>query len=121
MSCDWDPASVYRVETRKAAKEHRCDECHGTIRKGENYEYVAGCWDGHWDVFHTCADCIPIRCAIAKLDSECGGWLHGGMQEELENMKWNDAGQQIIAMYNASVAHRGGIRVDAPTEEGAPA
>jgi hypothetical protein len=112
MDCDWDPATVYNAVTRKAAKDHKCDECRGTIRKGENYEYVTGLWDGQWSTFRTCPDCIPIRCEIARLPGSCDGWMHGGMLEELDNMNWGGEADRIIAAYNASVAHRGGSLIN---------
>lgn len=119
MSCDWDPAKVYRQQIRRAAKDYKCDECRGVIRKGERYEYTTGCWDGYWDDFHTCSDCIPIRCEIARIPGGCGGWLHGGMLEELQDMRWQPENHRIIGMYNASIAHRGGLRVDIPSDEDA--
>ena len=108
MDCDWDPATLYNVQTRKAAKDHKCDECGGTIRKGENYEYVTGLWEGQWSTFRTCPDCIPIRCDIANGPGGCGGWAHGAMLEDLDNMQYQPDGARLIAAYNASVAHRGG-------------
>lgn len=115
--CDWDPAQVYHVEMRRAAKDHKCCECSGTIRKGENYEHVAGLWEGQWSTFHTCADCIPVRCEVARLPGSCGGWAHAGLAEELEAMRWQPANHRIIAMFNVSVAHRGGIQIHYEPEE----
>jgi hypothetical protein len=78
--CDWEPSEVYVAKRRKAAKDHRCDECHGTICKGESYEYATGLWEGQWSSFRTCPDCIPIRCEIARLPGGCGGWAHGAIE-----------------------------------------
>ena len=111
MSCDWDPAAVYRVDPRKAARDHVCCECSGTIVKGERHEYVTGLWDGHWDSFRTCPDCLPIRCEVARISSGCGGWLHGGLAEAINGLNDLHERRRMRAAYNASVEHRGGERI----------
>lgn len=45
---------------RKASKQHKCDECHGSILLGERYEYTAGKQDGDmWDN-KTCPRCLAL-------------------------------------------------------------
>ena len=116
-NCDWDPAQLYTAQRRKAAKNHRCDECHGTIRKGESHEYAKGLWEGQWSSFRTCPDCIPIRCELARLPGSCGGWAHGAMLEDMEDMKYQPEGRRIVAAYNVSVAHRGGLLITSIGDE----
>lgn len=112
MSCDWDPATVYVSVKRKARKSHTCCECRGKIAVGETYELVTGLWEGSWSTFKTCPDCLPVRCALAATEDSCGGYLHGGLREELCNYAPSSDGPRLIGMYNASVAHRGGRRVE---------
>jgi hypothetical protein len=68
---------------RKARKEHKCTECGSVIKKGEEYEYISGMWDGTWDFFKTCQDCIDIRESLSMM--ECFCWSHGGLAEDLSN------------------------------------
>lgn len=42
---------------RKARKPHRCDECYGTIAKGDRYERTFGKFEGDWFVNALCAKC----------------------------------------------------------------
>lgn len=44
-----------------ARKDHRCCECRGIIRKGEQYQLVSGIWDGAPGRFKTCSDCESLR------------------------------------------------------------
>lgn len=60
--CEYDGemASVFEKTTRIARKEHRCDECRRTIRKGERYQYFSVLWEGGWDHYKTCKQCAEI-------------------------------------------------------------
>ena len=49
--------SSYNKKIRTARKEHECDECGCKIKKGEEYEYVFGVWDGISVAYKTCKDC----------------------------------------------------------------
>ncbi len=123
VSCDYDPASVYNRATVKAAKDHRCSECHGVICKGEQHELVKGCWDGSWMSFRTCSDCVHLRCQLTQSYGEGGcGWLHGGMIDEIENCAYNAAHDEqaakFLAMFNAVATIRGARRIDATLAEG---
>lgn len=55
----------YSTRTPKAAKEHVCCECRGTIAKGESYEYFSGVWDEP-AVYKTCADCAALRVEVLE-------------------------------------------------------
>ena len=66
---------------RRARKEHICGECRRAIRKGERYFRAAGVQDGYaWDA-KQCAQCAA---AAGWLVKECGGFLFGGVQQDLE-------------------------------------
>lgn len=85
-SCIYVGASDLPVFLRdkevKARVEHRCSECDRKILKGEQYEYVAGSWEGDFSVYKTCGDCLSIR---NELFCEC--WSYGEV--------WYDVGQHI--------------------------
>lgn len=42
--CDYP--EFYSVRNPTARKDRKCQECGGTITKGEKYTYIAGKWDG---------------------------------------------------------------------------
>lgn len=65
-----------RIVTAK--KKHCCHECGCIINPGEKYEYVAGVWDGDFDVWKTCLPCATIR----KDFMECG-WIYGELWQDL--------------------------------------
>jgi hypothetical protein len=62
------PAFV-RTDMPCARKVHCCDECRRDILPGERYERVTGVWDGRFETFKTCPDCLSIREAMF-----CTGW-----------------------------------------------
>ena len=79
--CD-DNFTVYELrDIRKARKEHQCDECTRTIAIGEPYLYAFGVFDGDGNSYHMCAHC---RVAANWLRENCGGFLHCGVTEDIE-------------------------------------
>lgn len=73
-------AMVSRI-LRKARKPHKCQECHRVIEPGETYEVDAYVFEGDFTAHKTCSHCHVAR---NWLQSECGGWLYGGVFEDLE-------------------------------------
>ncbi len=61
-----------------ARKEHKCGECRATIRKGQEYEYVSGLWDGDFGVHKTCMKCVTIRNHFMP-----DGWVYGWLDQGL--------------------------------------
>jgi len=61
VDVDWSCSDFCREEIRIARKKHKCFECGRTIEIEEKYEYVIGKWDGHFDSFKTCCDCLNTR------------------------------------------------------------
>lgn len=59
-------AEVYKIDPRKARNEHRCADCHGTIRVGEIYHFHHGVFDGSGFSNHVCADCEQLRKDVDK-------------------------------------------------------
>lgn len=59
--CDFYGYSEFCTSsTRKARKQHYCDECSSTILPGEVYEYAAGKQDGDMWVSKTCPRCLAL-------------------------------------------------------------
>lgn len=81
--CDYDPAEFYNRATPVARKDHICEECRCTIRKGETYERVAGKWDGIVSMFLTCQRCIDLRTWV-KAHVPCFCWAHGSLHEDAQ-------------------------------------
>lgn len=76
---DWTGPSCLSVTIRKAAKDHRCCECHVVIPKGDQYEETTGVWDGRPDRFRTCLSCKYLR------DTYCsGGFMYGNVLAQIE-------------------------------------
>src|SRR5258706_10641303 len=69
-------------EVKAARRQHCCAECLRTIRIGESYHYAKGFYDSRFQTFHTCAHC---RVAQVWLERECGGFLHDGVLEDIQN------------------------------------
>lgn len=84
--CDerYEPYSRTR---HKAARRYTCEECGTPIHHGDRYERAAGCYDGHWNTHRICIACAEGPCDW--LARECGGFLHGGVQEDLEE-HWDE-------------------------------
>ena len=80
--CDVDGYfSFYSTARRKAKKPHQCDECHGTIAPGEQYEYAAGKQEGDmWDS-KTCPRCLELVDFI-KAHVPCYCRMHGDLLED---------------------------------------
>lgn len=68
--------------TRKAVKNHRCDECRRTIAKGESYDFTSGINGEGYPFSHKiCAHCQVVA---EWLGINCGGYLLEGVQEDLQ-------------------------------------
>lgn len=63
--------SAYSEKTRKARKEHKCCECGETIKKGAEYQYTSGVWDGRPDSFKQCINCAEIMHAATLSADYC--------------------------------------------------
>ena len=78
---DGDSATVWRETSHRAAKAHKCAECSREIQPGERYWSVFAIWDGDPGTYKTCAHC---RVGQDWLKRNCGGFMHQGLLEEME-------------------------------------
>jgi hypothetical protein len=76
--CDYEPPEFVREEHFNARKQHECCECLGKIEPGESYRVVSGKWDGHFDQFKTCEQCLRV---LLMVDCQCIPF--GELHEEL--------------------------------------
>lgn len=60
VSNEGERPGIYSETMQKACKEHKCTECRRKILPGETYQRVDGLWDGNWDHFKTCGDCMSM-------------------------------------------------------------
>ncbi|MFT7880946.1 MAG: hypothetical protein ABXS91_11200 [Sulfurimonas sp.] len=75
-----DEMPSFHVTTKPVSWIHRrCGECGETIDPGEQYEHVAGVWDGRWDTYVTCMDCLSVR------EQFFTDYRYGQIWEDLEN------------------------------------
>lgn len=88
--CDADPPKVWESTRPKAAKDHRCCECGGVIKRGETHEAFRGLWDGGWHTYRTCADCLHIRC-----ETGCSCYEFGDLGEVVRGS------ERLSAMFRA--------------------
>jgi hypothetical protein len=77
---DADPAVVLSDADHKAVKPHRCSECGRTIKAGEHYNRQTTVCDGRRETHKVCAHCEVCR---DWLQHECGGWVYGGVGQEI--------------------------------------
>lgn len=106
--CDYEAPQFYSAAVQKAVKPHTCEECRGTIHKGEQYERVAGKWDGDFGTFKTCQRCLNLR-AYVKAHVPCFCWAHGNIIEDaIETARhWNhEAPGLLFGAYRLQVAIR---------------
>ena len=80
MVDDSDSAEFYRAEMRHSRRQRRCEECTRWIYPGEIYETATMKHDGRIFRHMTCQHCIAVR---GWLTAVCGGFLHGGVDEDL--------------------------------------
>lgn len=76
---DADSALILASETRKARKQHQCDECGRLIQPGETYLHERGIGDGPF-TNRTCSHC---QVACNWLTQQCGGFVYTQVEEEL--------------------------------------
>ena len=70
------------AETRpKARKQHKCAECRRQLDAGENYVRERLKFDGDLTNHRTCVHCEVVR---KWLQDECGGFLFGGIRDDIE-------------------------------------
>lgn len=80
-----DPAEVWIVTRRVAAKPHVCVECDGVIAKGERHEVVSSLYEGRWERHRTCAACL--RGPLAFVERNCGtARMLGGLFDHLRDV-----------------------------------
>jgi hypothetical protein len=79
---------VHRITHVRARKTHVCEECTRSIAPGEVHQRLDALYEGRWILARTCAHC---EAAGVFLDVLCGGYLVGGMGEELAD-HWDEYG-----------------------------
>lgn len=82
MIDDCEPNEFFVGKSPIAAKEHICCECGRTIARGEQYHYAVGKSDGRLWTAKQCAHCSK---AAELLSEHCGGFLYGGVYEDLSD------------------------------------
>lgn len=91
---------------RTARRVHRCYECSREIELGERHEEYSGLHDDGartWYRYRTCAHCVAARGWLLR---ECGGWLFGGVLEDLEE-HWADPWARTLELGRLIILSRG--------------
>jgi len=99
---DYADANEFCSESwRSAAKKHACGECGREIGAGETYLRAAGKSDGEMYQAKMCAHC---HAGARLLQRHCGGYLFGGVYEDLkehvsEALPWSmQAARLVVGM-----------------------
>lgn len=75
---DHETADQAWIRTVRARKPHECGECGRPIAPGEQYERSKMLFDGKFDVYRTCVDCVSIRTHCF-----CDSWMYTSILEDL--------------------------------------
>lgn len=81
MTDDAERVTKVSAAYRTARKPHRCAECGRAIEPGESYHYETFVFDGKFTSHKTCKHCMVAR---QWLSDECGGWVYGAVQEDID-------------------------------------
>lgn len=84
--CMWDDCDdypqVYRSKVQRTRKERKCQECSRAIAVGEPYQNVFMVFDRDASAWITCQHCLM---AAQWLQENCGGYLIGGVWEDIHD------------------------------------
>lgn len=100
---DDDRVTVLHERHRTARKEHRCAECGRGIVVGEPYLVERFINDGEASTHKTCRHCEAVR---GWLLSECGGWLYGGVAEDIGEHAQEGAGGLPVKLAAVGISRR---------------
>lgn len=110
---DAESALMLASETRKARKQHKCDECGRVIQVGETYLHERGIHECEPFTNRTCGHCKVAR---DWLQGQCGGWVFTQVEEELREHWYEDTGYRtrelarlIYGMGRHWQARKGGL------------
>lgn len=81
VGCSGDQPEFCRETARKARKSHKCSECYREIAKHENYREVTGMWDGVFDRYRICCDCVSVYDELVC--NACYGHLWDAVHENI--------------------------------------
>ena len=103
MSCYCESApSMFVATWPKAKKSHKCCECRRPIKIGDEYERVAGVWDGDFAYFKTCESCAGLREALTEVSCPSYGGLSDDYWNYLERFL---TGEEMQAQYDSVFFH----------------
>ncbi len=97
--CDDFVTTVRDGSWHTARKAHKCAECRRQIGIGERYHSEAFVFDGKFTVHKTCAHCMVAR---QWLRDECGGWMYGGVEEDVREHCTNGY-QYPVGVYRLAI------------------
>lgn len=78
---DDGPNEFSNTVTRRAKKEHKCNECRRAILIGERYTYHSWKFDGDFATAKVCGHC---QIACDWLSTNCGGFVMDAVREDIQ-------------------------------------
>ena len=82
MADDADRSTPLGELYPRARKAHQCGECFRTIEPGEKYIVHKTLFEGSVSSQKLCSHCDVAR---EWLGDNCGGWLYGGVWEDIDD------------------------------------
>lgn len=98
MIDDGEFVTLLSERTRKARKQQKCRECFRFIEPGEFYIEHNYVFDGEFKSHKMCAHCDVAR---RWLNDECGGYLYGGIEEDIREHA--HGGYYQMAIYRLAI------------------
>lgn len=92
MIDDGEYCTLIRHTWHVAKKHHKCTECYRQIRPGEKYLVETTVYEGRREGHKICAHCNVVR---DWLMAECGGWLYGGIEEDIRGHAYEGYGMAV--------------------------
>lgn len=74
-----DHMQLLSIGQHRANKEHMCNECRSTIKKGDWYHREVFKVDNDIDTHRTCEDCYSLRQVFFS-----SGWYYGQLWDDME-------------------------------------
>lgn len=84
--CSCERPEFFDSSRPRARKPQRCCECKRTIRVGETYDRASGKWDGRFDSYATCLDCMAAWQIVAPDSCRC----FEGLMWEISEGPWSE-------------------------------
>lgn len=74
-----DECEMLSAKWTRSRSLHKCGECGLKIKPGAEYLRERTIYDGHFNTYKTCVDCLSIR------QNLCGDWIYTAVRETVSD------------------------------------